>query len=96
MKPKGQENILPLQSLELRSKDGFGKRKGVTNVQDAIHVGIRKGDKEGFLLIRVGGIAFKDPRRLPRGLHRRFVGPEKVALGSPAMGHWIVTHVGIF
>jgi len=39
MKGKREENILALMALILCSKDCFGERKGVPNVQVAIRVG---------------------------------------------------------
>jgi hypothetical protein len=85
MKSKGKQNILAQMSFVLRSKNGLGETKGVSNVQHTIHVRIRKCDQERFLVGRVAIVALVDARLFPFRLNGAFVRAQGVAFGRAAL-----------
>jgi hypothetical protein len=81
MKSKGKQNILAQMSFVLRSKNGLGETKGVSNVQHTIHVRIRKCNQERFLVGTVAIVALVDARLFPFRLNGAFLRAQGVAFG---------------
>ena len=91
VKGKGEENILSLMTLKLRSKHSFGQRKGVTNVQVTIRIGIRKGHQERvvFVVIWVGLVS---SLLFPHFLNFNLIGTKGVTFHRPLGSNCHVCH----
>lgn len=85
MKGKGKQDILSLMSFILSTKDCLCKRKGVSNVQMAIAVRIRKCNEER-LVGSVIGVGFKRLFAFPHGLYFNLIGTKGITLGCTLWG----------
>jgi hypothetical protein len=99
MKGKGKQDIFALMTFKLSSKNGFGQRKGMANVQVSIAVGIRKGHHEGFF--RRVWIRLECTKFFPLFLDSNFILSQAISLGralsaSAADGHLFHARGGCF
>ena len=90
MECKWKEDILSLMAFKLCSKDGLGERKGVSNVQHSVGIGIRKGDNEFFTI--GGSVSLKGLLAFPHGLYLNFIESQgvtfRVAFGTSRDNWW--------
>mmetsp|Transcript_26516 Transcript_26516/g.49840 ORF Transcript_26516/g.49840 Transcript_26516/m.49840 type:complete len:203 (-) Transcript_26516:30-638(-) len=68
MKAEGEQDLLPQQAVEVRSKNCFRQRESMSNMQEAIHVRVWKGAHK-LLVGAIRSIALEDLELLPFLLH---------------------------